>query len=86
MAGCRHCDAGSPRHSRELRGHDDCAGDQAVAPLVVAADADQQSAAGLRVQGFGGRGTVRQHSPGLGEQLIDGLGGTASGHVVLQIG
>jgi len=40
-----------------VSGHDDSAGDQAVAPLVVAADVDQQSAAGLRVQGFGGRGT-----------------------------
>jgi hypothetical protein len=38
------------------------------------------------VQGFGGRGTVRQHGPGLGEKLIDGLGSTASGHGVLQIG
>jgi hypothetical protein len=38
-----------------VAGHHDGPGNQAVAPLVVAADIDQQSAAGLRVQGLGGQ-------------------------------
>ena len=86
MAGCLHWDAGSQRHSRELRGHYDGAGDQALAPLVVAADVDQEGTAGLGAECLGRGGAVRQHGPGLDEQLIDGLRGTASGHVGLQIG
>jgi SnoaL-like domain len=67
-------------------GHHDSAGDQAVAPLVVAADVHQQGAIGLGVECLGGRGAVWQHGPGLGEQLIDGLWGATSGHLGLRIG
>jgi hypothetical protein len=60
---------------RAVAGQHDGAGDQAVfAPLVVAADVDEQSAVGLGVECLGRGGAVRQRGPGLGEQLIDGLG------------
>jgi hypothetical protein len=58
-----------------VAGQHDGAGDQAVfAALVVAADVDQQSATGLGAEGLGGRWAAWQCDPGLGEQLVDGLG------------
>ena len=46
-----------------VAGQQDGAGDQAVlAPLVVAADVDEEGAVGLSAQGLGGGGAVR-HRP-----------------------
>jgi hypothetical protein len=45
------------------------------APLVVAADVDEQSATGLGVERLGRRWAAWQRGPGVGEQLIDGLRG-----------
>ena len=64
---------------QDVAGDHQGAGDQAVAPLVVTADVDQERTTGLGAQRLGRRGAVRQHVPGLGEQLIHSHGGSGSG-------
>src|SRR5215472_18517904 len=67
---------------QRVAGHHDGAGYEAVfAPLVVAADVDEQSAAGLGVERLGRRWAAWQRGPGVGEQVIDGLRGAALDHV-----
>jgi hypothetical protein len=82
MAGVPPLGRGVAAPFQAVAGQHDGARDQAVfAPLVVAADIDEQGAAGLGAGCLGSRGAVRQRGPGLGEQLIDGLGDALSGHV-----
>jgi hypothetical protein len=53
---------------------------------MVAADVHQESTAGLGVECLGGRGTVRSMALAWASSLSTVIGGTASGHVGLQIG